>query len=176
MIKRPRTKSFADESRSLSIFGVLACNVQKKKQKWVQRTLVLKIAVVYCMFCKEVKGWPRNAYFFLDHKYDLLFCFFRECMEDGRSMTTFYHCYVNHQSRLQSNTFSKLSYIFLICTSKCAADYVIWFEVYDDFIGQKILKLWRQESQPFGLGWSAQIKSICSWTFSHWPIFGWNVS
>ena len=64
MIKRPRTKSFADESRSLSIFGVLACNVQKKKQKWVQRTLVLKIAVVYCMFCKEVKGWPRNAYFF----------------------------------------------------------------------------------------------------------------
>ena len=138
MIKRPRTKSFADESRSLSIFGVLACNVQKKKQKWVQRTLVLKIAVVYCMFCKEVKGWPRNAYFFLDHKYDLLFCFFRECMEDGRSMTTFYHCYVNHQSRLQSNTFSKLSYIFLICTSKCAADYVIWFGVYDDLIGQKI--------------------------------------
>ena len=118
----------------------------------------------------------QKCLFFLDHKYDLLFCFFRECMEDGRSMTTFYHCYVNHQSRLQSNTFSKLSYIFLICTSKCAADYVIWFEVYDDFIGQKILKLWRQESQPFGLGWSAQIKSICSWTFSHWPIFGWNVS
>ena len=32
MIKRPRTKSFADESRSLSIFGVLACNVQKKPE------------------------------------------------------------------------------------------------------------------------------------------------
>ena len=34
--------------------------------------------------------------------------------EDGRSMTTFYYYYVNHQSGLQSNTFSKLSYIFLI--------------------------------------------------------------
>ena len=32
MIKRPRTKSFADESRSLSIFGVLACNVQKNTE------------------------------------------------------------------------------------------------------------------------------------------------
>ena len=32
--------------------------------------------------------------------------------ENGRSMTTFYYCYVNHQSGLQSNTFSKLSYIF----------------------------------------------------------------
>ena len=34
--------------------------------------------------------------------------------EDGRSMTTFYYCSVNHQSGLQSNTFLKLSYIFLI--------------------------------------------------------------
>ena len=34
--------------------------------------------------------------------------------EDGRSMTTFYYCSVNHQSGLQRNTFSKLSYIFLI--------------------------------------------------------------
>ena len=32
--------------------------------------------------------------------------------EDGRSMTTFYYCSVNHQSGLQSNTFSKSSYIF----------------------------------------------------------------
>ena len=31
--------------------------------------------------------------------------------EDGRSMTSFYYCSVNHQSGLQSNT---LSYIFLI--------------------------------------------------------------
>ena len=60
--------------------------------------------------------------------------------EDGRSMTTFYYYSVNHQSGLQSNTFSKLSYIFFN-TSKCAANYVISFEVYDGFIGQKILKL-----------------------------------
>ena len=32
--------------------------------------------------------------------------------EDGRSMTIFYYCSVNHQSGLQSNTFLKLSYIF----------------------------------------------------------------
>ena len=58
--------------------------------------------------------------------------------EDGRSMIDFYYCFGNHQSGLQSNTFSKLSYIF---TSKCAKNYVISFEVYDGFIGQKILKL-----------------------------------
>ena len=33
--------------------------------------------------------------------------------EDRRSMTTFYCCSVNHQSGLQRNTFSTLSYIFL---------------------------------------------------------------
>ena len=60
--------------------------------------------------------------------------------EDGRSMTTFYYYTVNHQSGLQRNTFSKLSYIFFN-TSKCAANYVISIEVYDGFIGQKILKL-----------------------------------
>ena len=71
-------------------------------------------------------------------------------MEEGRSMTTFYYNPVNHQSGLQRNTFSKLSYFFN--TSKCVANYVISFEVYDGFIGQKILKLRRQESQPFGPG------------------------
>ena len=60
--------------------------------------------------------------------------------EDGRSMTTFYYYSVNHQSGLHRNTFSKLSYIFFN-TSKCAANCVISFEVYDGFIGQKILKL-----------------------------------
>ena len=34
--------------------------------------------------------------------------------KDGRSMTTFYYCSVNHQSGLQRNKFSKLEYIFLI--------------------------------------------------------------
>ena len=33
--------------------------------------------------------------------------------------------------------------------SKCAANYVISFEVYDDFLGQKILNLRRQERWPF---------------------------
>ena len=66
-------------------------------------------------------------------------------------MNTFYYYSVNHQSGFQRNTFSKLSYIFLICTSKCAANYAISFEVYDGLIGQKILKLLRRESQPFGL-------------------------
>ena len=37
-------------------------------------------------------------------------------------------------------------------TSKCAANYVISFEVYDGFICQKILKQWRQESRPFSPG------------------------
>ena len=32
-------------------------------------------------------------------------------------------------------------------------------------IGQKILKLWRQKSLPFGLGWAAYITRICLWTF-----------
>ena len=31
-----------------------------------------------------------------------------ETMEDGRSMTTFYYCSVNHQSVLQRNTFSAI--------------------------------------------------------------------
>ena len=44
--------------------------------------------------------------------------------------------------------FYKISYIF--DTSKCAKNDIISFEVYDGFIGQKILKLWRQESWPFG--------------------------
>ena len=36
--------------------------------------------------------------------------------------------------------------IYFFTTSKCATNYIISFEVYDDFIGQKTLKLWRQES------------------------------
>ena len=82
-------------------------------------------------------------------------------------MTTFfvfYHCSVNHQSGLQSNAFSKLSYIFK--TSKCAANYVISIEVYDGFIGQKMLKLWKQESWQFGPGWSPNITRIRLWNFA----------
>ena len=68
-------------------------------------------------------------------------------------MTTFYYYSVNHQSGLQRNT------------SKCAANYVISFEVYDGFIGQKISKLWRQECWLFGPDWAANITIIRSWTF-----------
>ena len=46
------------------------------------------------------------------------------------------------------NVVFKVSYIF--DTSKCAAWHRNIFEVYDGFIGQKILKLWRQKSWPFG--------------------------
>ena len=55
--------------------------------------------------------------------------------------------------------------IYFFNTSKFATNYVISFEIYDGSIGQKILKLWRQESWPFGPGWAANITSICSWTF-----------
>ena len=57
-----------------------------------------------------------------------------------------------------------ISYIFDI--SKCATNYIISFEVYDGFIGQKILKLWRQESLPFGPnpGWRTLVESEFSWT------------
>ena len=60
--------------------------------------------------------------------------------------------------------------IYFFNTSKCATNYVISFEIFDGFIGQKILKLWRQESWPFGPGWAAHITSIRSWTFRlPWP-------
>ena len=57
--------------------------------------------------------------------------------------------------------------IYLFNTSKCAANYVISFEVHDDFIGQKTLKLWRQKIWPFSSGWAAHLTSIRSWTFHH---------
>ena len=46
-------------------------------------------------------------------------------------------------------SFFNISYTF--DTSKCATNHRDIFEVYDGFIGQKIFKLWRQESLPFGL-------------------------
>ena len=64
--------------------------------------------------------------------------------------------------------------IYFFNTSKCAANYVISFEVYDGFIGQKILKLWRQESWPFCPGWAANIPRIHSWTSNAIVTFCWN--
>ena len=39
------------------------------------------------------------------------------------------------------------------------------YMMHDGFIGQKILKLWRQESLPFSPGWAANITRIRLWTF-----------
>ena len=56
--------------------------------------------------------------------------------EDGRPMTTFYFYSVNHLvTALQRNTFSKLSYFFLINQNVLQIKYVISFKVYDGFIG-----------------------------------------
>ena len=59
----------------------------------------------------------------------------------------------------------KLIIHFLIHQNVPQIKYVISFEVYDGFIGQKILKLCRQESWPFSPGWAANIMRIHSWTF-----------
>ena len=77
--------------------------------------------------------------------------------EDGGSMTAFYYYSVNHQSGLERNTFSKLSYIFVIHQN---VPQIMSFHLRYGFIGQKILELWRQESWPFGPGWSANMTSI----------------
>ena len=79
-------------------------------------------------------------------------------------MTTFYYYSVNHQSGLQRNTFSKLSYILLIHQN---VPQIMSFHLrlYDGYIGQNVLKLWRQESWPFGPGWPAHITRIRWWTF-----------
>ena len=50
--------------------------------------------------------------------------------------------------------------IFWIVTRVSARDYT----VYEGFIGQKMLKLWRQETWPFGPDWAANIPRIRSWT------------
>ena len=60
--------------------------------------------------------------------------------EDQMSMTTFYYCSVNHQSGLNEKHIFKII-IYSFATSKCVANYVISSELYDGFIGQKILKL-----------------------------------
>ena len=78
--------------------------------------------------------------------------------ENGRSMTTIRYYSVNHQSGLQSNMFSKLLYSFWYIKMCDRLWHFIWF--HDDFIGQKILKLWRQESCSFGPGWAPHITSI----------------
>ena len=47
-----------------------------------------------------------------------------------------------------------------MCRKLCHFIWSVWC-----FLGQKILKLWRQESRLFGPGWAANITRIHSWTF-----------
>ena len=94
-----------------------------------------------------------------------VFCLNTKFVVCTEGMTTFYYYSVNHHSGLQRNTFSKLSYIFLIHQNVPQIITFYLMYIYDGFIGQKILILWRQESRPFGPGWSANITRIRSWTF-----------
>ena len=87
-----------------------------------------------------------------------LFCLLAVLMEDGMSMTTFYYYSVKSSIWFTDKHIFKII-IYFFNTSKCAANYIISFEVYCGFIGQKISKLWRQEI------WSANIMRIRSWTF-----------
>ena len=50
--------------------------------------------------------------------------------------------------------------IFLRHQNLLQIKYIISFEVYDGFIRQKILKVWRQESWLFGPGWSSNITLV----------------
>ena len=81
--------------------------------------------------------------------------------EDGRSMTTFYYCSVNHQSEKHT---LKLSHILLMsikmCHKLCHFIWGVWW-----FHSKIILKLWRQETWPFSPGWATHITRIHSWTF-----------
>ena len=71
----------------------------------------------------------------------LLINFCNPTTEDGWSKTTFYYCSVNHQSGLQSNPFSKLSYIFWyikMCHKLCHFIWDIWcFHWSKDFEAMK---------------------------------------
>ena len=51
-------------------------------------------------------------------------------------------------SLMGQDTIENVSYTF--DTSKWATNYRVIFKVYAGFIGEKILKLWRQESRPYG--------------------------
>ena len=117
-------------------------------RKWLPKTgggqlplilscqIAIELLLIMCSYFFGLTTLGQKYFFFVAISEN----FRHYCTEDERSMTTFYYCSVNHQSGLQSNIFSKKSYRFFN-TLKCAANYVFSFEVYDCFIGQKILKL-----------------------------------
>ena len=93
------------------------------------------------------------------------------CMEDRRSHDYFLLLLCKSSIWFTEQHIFKIT-IYFFNTSKCVTNCVISFKVYDGFISKKILKLWMQESQPFGLCWAAHIMSIGSWTF-RLPWFWW---
>ena len=114
-----------------------------------------KVLIYKSCSCLSILVQPTIQYLFLsnfDQKNTLF-------MEDGRSLTTFYYCLVYRETHFQN-------YHMFFNKSKCATNYVISFEIYDGFIGQKILKLWRHESWPFSPKSSPNLNS-CSIKISH---------
>ena len=60
-----------------------------------------------------------------------LFCLLAVLMEDGMSMTTFYYYSVKSSIWFTDKHIFKII-IYFFNTSKCAANYIISFEAYDD--------------------------------------------
>ena len=78
--------------------------------------------------------------------------------------TIFYYFSVNDHYGLPRNSFSKYT-----CITSIHHDVPQNFRfylryVYEGFIGEKVMKLWRQESWPFCPGWAAELWGICSLT------------
>ena len=73
-------------------------------------------------------------------------------MEEGRSMTTFYYRSVNHQSGLQSKTFSELSYLFLIHENVP--------QIMSFHLRYMVVRVMRVGSNTFCLSWNHCIEII----------------
>ena len=80
-----------------------------------------------------------------------------------------YHFLVNDKSGLPRNSFLNIQ-MYNFNTSHNVPQNLRLNLRYEGFIGQKVLKLWRQESWPFGTGWAAKLPRICSRTsvFPNW--------
>ena len=104
-------------------------------------------------------SWVGVTNYFFSTQFNL-----RTTLRQGVGMTTFYYFSANDQSGLLRNFFSKYTCITLI-HHNVPQNFRFNFRcTYKGFIGQKVLKLWRQESWPFGPGWAAELLRIGSWT------------
>ena len=94
-----------------------------------QSKITLPISMRHCTYKLKISKWKlcsgkTTSYVHCTYEVVFILCSWvvRICClmlilhkaQIRRSMTSFYYCSVNHQSGLQSNPFSKLSYIFLI--------------------------------------------------------------